>query len=709
MQQLIQNLRNGKMELLEAAIPTADNGTIVVQNIFSAISTGTESNKVTMARANLITKAQQKPEQFKQVIDSFKTEGILSTYKKVRTKLDSPSPLGYSCVGKVIALGNEVRGFKIGDLVACGGDGANHAEYTKNKMNLCVKVPPNVRAEDASFTTIGAIALQGIRQAELKLGENCAVIGLGLIGQLTVQMLKASGIKVVGIDIAQHMVDVAHQSGADMSLLSSEEGLVSKVVSFSDGIGVDAVIITAGTSSNDPVELAGAISRQKGKVIIVGAVPTGFSRENYFKKELDLRMSCSYGPGRYDINYEEKGIDFPIGYVRWTENRNMQAFLSLVGDGKIDFSFLITHRFSFDNAEEAYRLILEKTSPFIGILFAYSTKNSEAQNRVFSQTYRKFGKSNVNVGFIGVGSFAQKYLLPNAFKKSNFIGVYDGLSYNATHISKKYYFKYATADFHEISEDKNINTVFIATRHNDHASQVIELMKQNKNIFVEKPLCLFLSELEEIASEYRKHEIRLMVGFNRRFSPFIKLIKNKLSVNKPIAINYRINAGFIPANSWFQDKDIGGGRIIGEVCHFIDLCCFLTGSMIMRIYSSAIPDPNNHMDTLIINLTFENGSIANIAYFANGSIKQKKEYLEIFSTGTSFVIDDFSNMIIHGNKSSKVKLSGQDKGHKNEITSFIGSINNGEPSPIPFNEIYHSTFATFKVIESLMSQKQVSI
>ena len=707
MLQLVQNLRDGNMMLLEVPIPKADPGTLVIQNVFSAISTGTEGNKVTTARANLLTKAQQKPEQVKQVIDSIKTEGLFPTINKVKAKLDSPSPLGYSCVGKVIAIGEGVSEYKIGDIVACGGDGANHAEYTKNRKNLCVKVPANVKMEDAAFTTIGAIALQGIRQAELKLGEYCAVIGLGLLGQLTIQMLKASGIKVIGIDIDKRMVDIAHQSGVDFSILRTDNSLEGKVIDFTDGFGVDAIIITAGTSSVDPIELSGKIARQKGKVIIVGAVPTGFSRENYFKKELDLRMSCSYGPGRYDLNYEEKGIDFPYGYVRWTENRNMQAFLSLIADGKIDLSFIITHRFTLNEMEKAYSLIIEKSNPYIGIIFSYGSSETKIQNKVFIEKPIKNNNSSVDVGFIGVGSFAQKFLLPTTRKKSNLIGVYDSIVYNAMHIGQKYGFNYATGDFYEIINDPSIDTVFIATRHNDHAIQVIEAIKNNKNVFVEKPLCLYPNELEEIAAEYQKNDSRLMVGFNRRFSPFIKEIKENLSNNTPIAINYRINAGFIPANSWFQDKEIGGGRIVGEVCHFLDLVMFIAGSKPKTLQANAITDPLGLLDTLNISLSFNNGSIANVSYFSNGSKELKKEYLEVFCNGITAVVDDFKELHIYGKKHKRQKLINQNKGHKNEVNEFLDSIRNNLEAPIPFDEVYWSTKMAFDVIHSITNRKLI--
>jgi len=709
MKQLVQNLSDGKMELMEVPVPSADRGTIVVQTLFSAISAGTESSKVTTARANLFEKARKKPVQVKQVVDSMQTEGFFPTLVKVLNKLDSPSPLGYSCTGKVIAIGEGVDGFQIGDIVACGGESANHAEFTKNPKNLCVKVPAGIPVEFTAFTTIGAIALQGIRQADLRLGENCAVIGLGLIGQLTVQMLKAAGIKVACVDIDKEMVIMARNSGADLSLMRVDTGTEKKIMDFSDGKGVDAVIITAGTSSNDPIELAGTLCRQKGKVVIVGAVPTGFSRENYYKKELDLRMSCSYGPGRYDPEYEEKGRDYPIGYIRWTENRNMQAFLTMLAQKKIDLSLLITHRYAFQEVKKAYDMIIDNKETFIGILLNYDSPETGDSKKILLRSFQTYKKDNANIGFIGVGSFAQKYLLPNVYKRCNLVGVYDGIIYNSKHIAQKYGFNYATSDFTEVTNDPSLNTVFIASRHNEHASQVLDALRHDKNVFVEKPLCLMQDELEAITAEYLQRNVRLMVGFNRRFSPFIQLIKKKLTPNIPISINYRVNAGSIPSDSWFQDKEVGGGRIVGEVCHFIDLCCFITDSKVKRIFATATPDPNHNFDTLVVNLAFEKGSIASISYFANGSRKLKKEYLEVFSSGLVYAIDDFSRMKVYDGKTAKEKSTSQDKGHKNEILEFLKSLIEGNPAPISFEEIHHVTMVTFKVIESIKEQNQVVI
>ncbi len=708
MHQLTQNLKTGKMEILEVPFPALNKGQILIRNHYSLISAGTEGMKVLTARKGYIGKAKEKPEQVRQVLDSIKTEGILPTYKKVMNKLDSQAPLGYSCAGEIIDIPEDITEFKIGDYVACGGAGAVHAEVVSVPKNLCVKVPEGLKLEYATYTTVGSIAIQGIRQADLRLGESCAVIGLGLIGQLTVQMLKAAGIKVAGIDIDKNAVDLSYKSGADVNFVRNDESLERNILEFSNGYGVDAVIITAGTSSLDPVELAGRLCRKKGKVVVVGAVPTGFSRENYYKKELELQMSCSYGPGRYDTNYEEKGLDYPIGYVRWTENRNMQAFLGMVSQNKLDLDILTTHVFDFKVAINAYDMIVNKSENYIGILLKYDTEcEIKKIINIASSKPRKIKYDSINVGFIGAGSFAQKFLLPNVYINANLVGVATALGNESRHIADKYGFKYTTGNYLDILSDKNINTVFIATRHNLHAKQVIDSLKSGKNIFVEKPLCMTEDKLEEIKNIYSEKNLHLMVGYNRRFSPFIRRIKEIYSDASPKSIIYRINAGYIPNDSWIQDKETGGGRIIGEVCHFIDLCMFVAGSPIKMLSAFSMDDSSNNIDTLNVQLYFENRSIASISYFANGSKAFKKEYIEIYGSGITYVIDDFKTIKVFGKKEKKYSLINQDKGHSEEVKTFLKSVQEGVNTPISFNDIYISSLATFKVIESIKTRKMV--
>ncbi|HER42913.1 MAG TPA: oxidoreductase, partial [Candidatus Eisenbacteria bacterium] len=577
MLQLTQNLKTGKMELSEVPVPVPAAGRILVRNHFSVISAGTEGGKVETARKGYIGKAKEKPAQVGQVIDALKSEGIASTYRRVMNKLDALSPLGYSAAGIVEEVGGGVTRFKAGDRVAIGGEGANHAEMSVVAENLAVRVPDGVKLEDAAYATIAAIAVQGVRRADLRLGESCAVIGLGLLGQLTVQILKAAGVRVAGIDIDPGMTALAGRSGADIAFTRGSGEEEQAIVDFSDGYGVDAAVITAGSSSLDPVELAGRLCRKRGKVVVVGAVPTGFSRENYYRKELDLRMATSYGPGRYDPDYEEKGRDYPIGYVRWTENRNMQAFLRLAADGKANPSVLTTHEFAFERALDAYEMIVGKSEPHVGIVLKYDAGKQMPRSIDLGGTDRGplAGGAEPRVSFVGAGSFAQNLLLPHV-KGASLVTVATSQGHTAKNVAQKWGFRAATCDPAEVFADDS-NTVFIATRHDSHAEYVIRALKAGKNVFVEKPLCMTEAELEEIAALYRNAPgaPRLMVGFNRRFAPHVRSIKREFSDEAPKAINYRINAGAVPADHWIQDRDIGGGRIIGEVCHFVDLAMFV--------------------------------------------------------------------------------------------------------------------------------------
>lgn len=712
MLQLTQNLKSGKMEIVEVPIPAMDKGTILVRNHYSVISAGTEGGKVLTARKGYLGKAKEKPEQVKQVMETLKKEGISSTYKKVMNKLDALTPLGYSTAGEVIGVGKDISKFRVGDKVACAGaDIANHAEVVAVPENLAVKIPDNVLLKDAAYTTIASIAMQGVRQADLRLGENCVVIGLGLLGQLTIQMLKSSGIKVAGIDVNPDMVALAKTSGADIVFTRGDDKEEQAIINMSDGFGVDVVIITAATSSLDPVELAGRLCRSKGKVVIVGAVPTGFSRDVYYKKELEVRMATSYGPGRYNPNYEEKGLDYPIGYVRWTENRNMQAFLQLSSEGKIDLSFLTTHSFPFKKALDAYALIVNKSEPFVGIVLEYDVEN-EVSKSVLSSP-KVFSKEDINLGFIGAGTFAQNSLLPH-IRNANMVAVSTHLGHTTKTVADKYSFSIATCNSDSIVNNKDVNTIFIATRHDLHAEYVIKAIKAGKNVFVEKPLCMNEEELEEIRELYSINltndnlmHNRVMVGFNRRFSPHIQKIKKLFDDNQPKAINYRINAGMIPFDHWIQDKEVGGGRIIGEVCHFVDLAMFIAGSFPDSLNANAMIDPRGLLDTLIINMSFENGSIANVSYFANGSKELKKERLEVFSNGVTAVMDDFKELLIYGKILKKSILINQDKGHKEEVTQFLNAIKGGKPAPILFDDIYWSTKMSFDIIKSIQDGKTI--
>ena len=703
MEQLTQNLKDGAMQIMQVPFPALNAGQVLVRNHYSLISAGTEGKTVRDARLGYIGKARARKEEFKKVIQTAKTIGFLETYKMVMNKLDAPSALGYSCAGEIIAVADDVKEFKIGDKVACGGAGAVHAEAVAISVNLCVKLDDNADLKSACFTTVGAIAMQGIRQADLRLSDNCVVIGLGLIGQITVSLLKASGVNVIAIDIDPNQVAKAKMMGADLSLSRNDELLSYKINEFTNGYGADAIIITASTSSNDPIELAGELCRKKGKVIIVGAVPTGFSRKNYYIKELELKMSCSYGPGRYDSEFEEEGIDYPYAYVRWTETRNMQAFAKLLQEQKIPIDKIITHEFAFENAKSAYDLILEKNEPFTGIVLKYDVEKKIESKVVLNQTIKA---SKVNIGLIGAGSFAQNILLPRiAATESSFIGLTTGKSNNAINISHKYNFNYCTNEVNDLFNDKSINTIFITTRHDSHFEYVKKGIENRKNVFVEKPLCLNEEELNIIKNDIEKYNGNIMVGFNRRFAPLLQAIKSKTSSDIPISIHYRINAGLVAADHWTQNPKIGGGRIIGEVCHFIDLCAYIAGSKIKYVSGFNMLAVGNTEDTVTINLFMENGSIANICYYANGSKELAKERIEVYNGGNNYILEDFKSLNIIGKSNKKVEQK-QDKGHQQEIIEFINSIKEGKSNPIAFDEIYNSMLATFKAITSIRSNGQ---
>lgn len=709
MHQLTQQLKSGHMEILEVPFPTLGKGQILVRNHYSVISAGTEGKTVSDARKGYIAKAQSRQKEVKQVIELIKTNGLLETYKLVMNKLEAPAALGYSCAGEVIAVGEGVTNFKVGDFVACGGQGAYHADVVAVYSNLCVKAPEEINLKHASLTTIAAIAIQGIRQADLRFGESCVIIGLGLIGQLTIQILNAAGVKTIGVDIDENQVEIAKRSNPFIAINRNQKGIEKLILDATNGLGADAVIITAGTSSLDPVNFAGEITRRKGKVVIVGAVPTGFDRPNYYKKELVLLMSSSYGPGRYDINYEEKGIDYPAGYVRWTENRNMQSYIDLLSARKLDVDKLISHVFPLENAPDAYNMILDKSENFSGILIEYDSVKLVKQS--VSIENNKQSSNTVGVAFIGAGNFSQNMLLPRLKGLCSFTGINTAHGNTARYVADKYKFAYCTNNADEIFSDNNTSTVFITTRHNLHAEFVIKALNAGKNVFVEKPLAMSIDELKQIQAVYEtlpeSTKPILFVGYNRRFSPFIQQIKKLFLDDQPKAMNFRINAGALPKDHWVNDPDIGGGRIVGEACHFIDLAQYVAGSRIRSVMAIGIKDSNNLYDTATITLEFDNGSIANISYFSNGSKTLSKEYIEVFCGGTTAIIDDFKTMRVFSKDEKKYKLKSQDKGHAAELTAFIDALKNGQSSPIGFEELYQSSMASFMVLQSIKENRKV--
>lgn len=704
MKQLIQDFKSGELYVDDLDIPAISKGMVLVENHFSLISAGTEKSTVDVAKASLLNKAKKRPDLVKQVIQNYKKEGLMATIQKVRTKLSSLKALGYSTAGTVVSSMDTNGKFPPGTRVACGGaDYASHASFVSVPQNLVARVPDNVSLEEASFTTLGAIALQGVRQAAPTLGENVAVIGLGLLGQITCQLLHANGCKVFGIDLSPGSVEFTNKNKYAVGYNRADGNLKSAALDFSNGYGFDKVIITAGAPNNDPVVLATQLLRKKGQVILVGVVPMDIPREpDFFKKELELKISTSYGPGRYDVKYEEEGIDYPIGYVRWTEQRNMEAFLDLLSMKVIDVKSLITHTFDIENGMDAYDIILGKRKePYIGMLLRYSEESKRQLEPIVSVAPKAIDKPNI--GFIGAGSFAQSYLLPNVKALGNLDTVATRTGINAKNVGSKFGFANSTTNADQVLKNESINTIFIATQHDTHAKYVIEALKNNKAVYVEKPLALTYEELEEVRETYVAHPNTLMVGFNRRFAEVcIRAKKEFQTVTEPLVMNFRVNAGFIPKDHWLQ-REPGGGRILGEVCHFIDLMQYFAGSDPVKVYAECIDSKNDTLkneDNIAIVVKFANGSVGNLTYIANGDKAMPKEHLEIFGGNVSFTVNDFKNgMLYRGNKETKITNTG--KGHKEEVEAFMNAVQKGQPAPIDFNSLYLTTLVTLKVLDSL--------
>lgn len=723
MKQILQSYKTGELWLAEVPVPACKSNGVVIQTTTSFVSAGTERMLVDFAKKNIIGKALAMPDQVKKVLRKMKSEGILSTLEKVQAKLDQPIPLGYSCAGVVEEVGRTVAGLAVGDRVACGGVGyANHADYNYVPKNLLVKIPDSVSMEDASCATVGSIALQGVRQCDLRLGENVCVMGLGLLGMLAVQMLKASGVRVIGFDPDVSRCDLAKKLGADMVVSS---GLESACNEFSQGYGVDAVLITAATKSNEPVTVAGEICRMKGTVVVTGLVGMDIPRDMYYKKELDFKLSLSYGPGRYDSNYEEGGHDYPYGYVRWTEQRNIQAFLDMVASGVVTPSKLVTHRFDMDNALDAYQLILGKTAePYLGVVINYDEKPEGIRPALRWTEIKKvsYAASSLNIGFIGAGNFTKAVLFP-ALKKQKNISlktICTATGMNAGQTAEKEGFASATTDYNQVLNDSDINIVFITTQHNSHAHFVKAAINAGKHIFVEKPLCINPDELNELKSIYSNlnHSKEqpflnqhLLVGFNRRFSPHARLIKEYFKDrHTPMMVNYRVNAGIIPPDSWVQNLEIGGGRIVGEICHFIDFASFIIGTAPIEVSAMCVDSSNASLvaqDNVTISIKYMDGSVAQILYVAVGASDLSKEYCEVFADESAAVMDNFCSTVCMG-KRGKKKLKGrQEKGFTEEITAFLNAVQQGGEAPIPFESIVDTTASTFAVLESLRSRRNV--
>jgi len=695
MKQITQNLKNGSILIDDIPVPKVSMNSLLIKTSKSLVSSGTERMLLEFGKANLIKKGLKQPDKLKMVIDKISTDGLKPTIEAVLNKLDQPIPLGYCNVGVIHEIGKNVENFKKGDRVISNG---NHAEVVNVPINLCAKVPQEVSDEEAAFTVLAAIALQGIRLVKPTLGELVVVTGLGLIGLLTVQLLKANGCRVLGLDFDKDKLSLAKKFGAEVVDLSNENPLnVAEI--FSRGRGVDAAIITTSTASNEPIHQATQMCRKRGRIVLVGVAGLNLSRDDFFKKEITFQVSTSYGPGRYDPNYEEKGQDYPIGYVRWTEQRNFEAVLDMMAQGTLSVKPLISHRFEITEAYKAYDLIV-KTNSLLGVLLTYPNADKIKINRkIFfkKDEIKKSSNNKVKVNFLGSGNYAKSILIPMFKASGAHLGnIASKTGVSGVNIGRKYGFSETTTDSNILFNDINADAIVIATRHNNHAEFVEKALKLKKHVFVEKPLCLNIDEMERIKESYSSSNI-LMVGFNRRFAPQVIKVKSLLkNVIEPKAIIMTINAGKIAKDHWTHDLKIGGGRIIGEACHFIDLLLFLIGKNIID-YQIQYMDSSTK-DTAIIQLNFEDGSTGTIHYYANGSKNFPKERLEIFSGGGVLQLDNYRKLTGYGWPGfKKMNLWQQDKGQRGCVKAFIDAIAKGDKPPIPIEEIFEVSKISIKL------------
>jgi predicted dehydrogenase/threonine dehydrogenase-like Zn-dependent dehydrogenase len=733
MRQVLQDARSGAISVEEVPAPQLLPGCVLVRIAASVVSAGTERASLEFARKGLLQKARSRPDLVREVISKVQRDGILSAVQAVRSRLDQPQSPGYSSAGTVLAIGEGVTDIQPGDRVACAGAGfAVHAEIACIPRLLLARIPAGnpvsgsgeVPFDQAAFATLGAVALHGIRTAEARLGDMVAVIGLGLLGQLTTQLLKVAGCHVLGMDIDADRTQLASQMGADAVATSASE-FRDLCPQASRGGGVDCVLITAETPSSDPVNLAGAIARDRAVVVAVGTVGMEIERKSFYEKELQFRISRSYGPGRYDAAYEQKGRDYPIGYVRWTETRNMEAFVELLAEGKLNLDPLISHRFRIQEAHRAYELISGKSRErFLGVVIQYRDDVDGASSLALAPPSSISGQprattNDVSVGLLGAGGFASSTLIP-AMKSSShtsLVTICAATGSHAKHAASKFGFQKCTSNDDGLARDPEINTVVVATRHHLHSRQVLSALSGAKNVFCEKPLCLSEEELRKIVSAYM--EIRatekpaLMLGFNRRFAPMVTQMKAFLAtIAEPLALHYRINAGYLPLDHWMNDREQGGGRILGEVCHFIDLMIFLAGSPIVEVSTREIGSTGQYSaDNVLISVRFGNGSEGIISYLASGDRSFSKERIEVFGGRSTAVLDDFRRMeLVRNGRAQRVRSRlRQDKGHRAEWAAFVDSIRLGKDAPIAFEDIVCSTLATLRAEESRMEGKPLAV
>jgi len=704
MKQIIQDLKSGNTILEEVPSPLVNKGYVLIKTYRSLVSLGTEKMLVDFGKASYLEKARQQPEKVKQVIQKIKTDGLQPTLEAVFRKLGEPLPLGYCNAGEIIAVGDGVSEFKIGDRVVSNG---NHAEIVCIPENLVAKIPDNVSYEDAAFTVIGAIGLQGIRLINPTFGETILVTGLGLIGLISAQLLKANGCKVIGVDFDEQKLDLARKWGIEVYNAGTED-IVKLVSSITNGIGVDGVLITASTKSNDVISEAAQVSRKRGRIVLVGVIGLDINRSDFYEKELTFQVSCSYGPGRYDENYENKGYDYPIGFVRWTEKRNFVAILQAISNEQLIVNEMITERVALSNFNDIYGDMHKKGA--IASILEYTGDVNLTKNQVRVNENINDQESKGIIGIVGAGNFTTAMIAPVLKKlKANVKYICSSKGLSGTILAKKYGFAYSTTDYHEILQDADVSAVVLTTRHNQHAKQILQALKKGKHVFVEKPLALSLSEIDEIEQGFIEGSTSLMIGFNRRFSPFSIKAKNMLSKNQPISVIATMNAGHIPIDHWVHDINVGGGRIIGEACHYIDLISFFTGSNVKEVVMNALgPNASSNTDNATILLRYENGSQGVINYLSEGSKEYQKERIEIYDCGRNILIDNFRSIQFYGYKERNYSSS-QDKGHTNQFKSWHNMILNGGPELISVHSLFNTSKAAIACIESLQNNSWVQI
>jgi len=710
--QILQSFRNGELWLADVPVPQVGDRSVLIQTSHSLVSAGTERMLTELAKKSLLGKARARPDLVRKVWQRVKTDGLRVAMTKAFAKLDAPITMGYSCAGTVVEVGRQVTDLQPGDRVACGGAGyATHAEFNVVPRNLVARIPDGVSTQDACFTTVGAIAMQGVRQADVRLGERVVVTGLGLLGLLTVQILKASGCAVLGVDPDAGRCALAEQLGADRV---QDGDPVEVAQAWTEGRGVDAVVVTASTDSDQPLHDAAAMLRHKGRVVVVGVVGMNVPRDDFYRKELDLRLSMSYGPGRYDRKYEELGEDYPFGLVRWTEQRNLQCFVDLLARGAVTPGPLVSGQFQIDQGLQAYEALSDRGQ--LGIVLAYPSEPSQPARTVplVSRADKATPGQSQGVGLIGAGAFAKGVLLPAIGKIAGLdpVGICTERGMSASQTGQRFGFEYATTDAETLFADERVGAVVITTRHDSHADLVVRALGAGKHVFVEKPLCLDPGELDGIDAAVAAGPGQLSVGYNRRFSSHAQALSSAFGGREgPMVIQYRVNAGRVPQDSWIQDPKHGGGRIVGEVCHFLDFCQALVGAELRTVHAAKVGGGDQRSsgdDSVAITLTYADGSLASILYLADGAGTLEKERVEVHAGGISAVVEDFQTTRFHG--CSARRVSGpQDKGFDAELRAFLQSAKGGQPPSIPYAALRETSLASFAVLESLRVGKRVVV